>query len=85
MNTHSQKQHKNQKILPGEKNCVLLFMNNVHIIVYNHRHVEMKKILEGATNYVILPATMVGRRRKFFISSPLKGLEKLNICRREVM
>ena len=39
----------------------------------------------GATNYEILSATMVGRRRKCFISNRLKGLEKLNICRRQVM
>ena len=36
-------------------------------------------------NYVILSATMVGRQRKFFISSRLKGLEKLNIRWRELM
>ena len=34
-----------------------------------------------AINYVILPATMVARQRKFFISNRLKQLEKLNICR----
>ena len=39
-----------------------------------YRPVEMKTIL-GATNYVILSATMVGRRRKLFISN----------CWREVM
>ena len=39
----------------------------------------------GGTNYVILSATMVSRRRKFLISNRLKQLEKLNICRREVM
>ena len=39
----------------------------------------------GATNYVVLSATMVGRRRKSLISNRLKRLEKLNICRREVM
>ena len=39
----------------------------------------------GATNQEILPATMVGRRRKFFISNRLKRLEKLNICRRQVI
>ena len=42
-----------------------------------HRHVEMKKILGGgAANYETLPATMVGRGRKFFISNRLKRLEK---------
>ena len=45
----------------------------------------MKKILGGAINYDTLWATMVGQRRKFFISNRLKGLEKLNICRRQVM
>ena len=36
MNTRSQKQHnKNEKILHGEKVGVLLFKNNVHIIMYN--------------------------------------------------
>ena len=39
----------------------------------------------GSTNYKILSATMVGRRRKFLISNRLKRLEKLNICRRQVM
>ena len=39
----------------------------------------------GAINYEILSPTMVGRRRKFFISNRLKGLGKLNICRRQVM
>ena len=38
-----------------------------------------------ATNYEILLATMVGRRRKFPISNRLKRLEKLHICRRQVM
>ena len=50
------------------------------------RPIEMKKILGegggGSTNYEILSATMVGQRRKFFISIRLKGLDKLNICRR---
>ena len=36
----------------------------------------------GGYNYEILSATMVGQQRKFFISNPLKGLEKLNICGR---
>ena len=36
MNTYSQKQHnKKQKTLQGEKKDVLLFMNNVDIIMYN--------------------------------------------------
>ena len=39
----------------------------------------------GTTNYVILLATMVGRRSKFFILNRLKPLQKLNIRRREVM
>ena len=43
-----------------------------------------EKNSEGATNYVKLLATMVGRRRKF-ISNRLKRLEKLNIFRRKVM
>ena len=38
----------------------------------------------GTTNYVILLATMVGRRSKFFILNRLKPLQKLNIRRREV-
>ena len=36
----------------------------------------------GATNQEILSATIIGQRRKFFISNRLKRLEKLNICRR---
>ena len=36
----------------------------------------------GGQNYEILPATMVGLRRKFLISNRLKRLEKLNICKR---
>ena len=36
MDTHSQKQrNKKQKNVQGEKARVLLFMNNVHIIMYN--------------------------------------------------
>ena len=38
-----------------------------------------------ATNQEILPATMVGWRTEFFISNRLKRLEKLSICRRQVM
>ena len=35
MNTHSQKQHnKKRKTLQGEKTGILLFINNVHIIMY---------------------------------------------------
>ena len=45
----------------------------------------MKKILGGATNFEILSATMVDRRKTFLISNRLKGLEKFNICRRLVM
>ena len=46
----------------------------IHIYIYI-RPVEMKNnILGGATNYEILPTTMVCRRRKFFISNRLKGL-----------
>ena len=44
-----------------------------------------EKKSEGAINYVILSATMVGQRRKLFISKHLKRLEKRNICRRQVM
>ena len=44
-----------------------------------------EKKSEGAINYVILSATMVGQRRKLSISNHLKRLEKLNICRRQVM
>ena len=37
MNTHSQKIHnKKQKILQGVNKCVLLFVNNVHIICIIH-------------------------------------------------
>ena len=36
----------------------------------------------GATNYEILLATMVGRRKKFCISNRLKRVKKLNICSR---
>ena len=51
------------------------------------RPVEMKRILGGGgdTNYVILSATMISRRRKRSILSRLKRLEKLNVCWREVM
>ena len=44
----------------------------------------MKKNLKGATNYEILSATMVDRRRKSIISNSLKLLEKRNNCRRQV-
>ena len=50
------------------------------------RPVEMKKILGGgATNFEILSATMVERRKTCLISDRLKGLEKFNICTRWVM
>ena len=39
----------------------------------------------GPINYVLLSTTMVGQRRKFFISNRLMRLEKLNIYRRQVM
>ena len=44
-----------------------------------------KKNSGGATNEEVLLATMVGRRRKFFILNRLKRLEKLTICRKQVM
>ena len=44
----------------------------------------MKKNLKGATNYEILSATMVDRRRKSIISNSMKLLEKRNNCRRQV-
>ena len=43
-----------------------------------------KKNSRGATNYE-MSATMVRGRRKLFTSNRLKGLEKLNLCRRQVM
>ena len=46
------------------------------------RPAEMKKFLGGTTNQEILSATMVGRRKKNFISDRLKWLGNLNICRR---
>ena len=51
----------------------------------HHRPVEMEKILGEATNYEILSANMVGRGGKFYISNRLKGLGKLNICRKQVI
>ena len=39
----------------------------------------------GATNFEILSATVVDRRRKLLISNRLKGLQKVNICRRWVL
>ena len=35
--THSQNQHitRNEKLLHGEKKAVLLFVNNMHLIMYN--------------------------------------------------
>ena len=50
-----------------------------------YRPMELKNILKGNANYVILSATIVRRRRKFFTSKRLKRLEKLYICWREVM
>ena len=52
--------------------------------VFRSRPVEMEKIIlgggvRGARNCEILSATMVGQRRKFFISNRLKVLEKLYI------
>ena len=40
---------------------------------------------EGASNYGILSATMIGRQRKFFVSNCLKVLEKVYICKIRVM
>ena len=46
----------------------------------------MKKILvEGATNYEILPATVVDLQRKLFISNCLKRLENFNTGTSPVM
>ena len=45
----------------------------------------MKKNSAGAINYELSSVTMVGQRRKFFISNRPKRPEKLNICRRQVM
>ena len=53
-------------------------------VLHKQAHRNGKKSM-GATNYEMLSATMVGGQRKFFISNRLKGLEKLNICRRQVM
>ena len=44
-----------------------------------------KKNSWRAINHEVLSATMVGRRRKFTTSNRLKGLEELNISRRQVM
>ena len=35
MNTHKNNIARNENILQGEKGGILLFMNNVHIIMYN--------------------------------------------------
>ena len=56
--------------------------HNGIFILQIFKHVEMKKIM-GATNYEVL--STVGRQIKFFISNRLKRLEKLNICRSQVM
>ena len=40
---------------------------------------------EGATNYGILSATMVGLQRKIFVSNCLKVPEKVYICKIRVM
>ena len=38
-----------------------------------------------ATNYEIVSATMVGRRKKISVSNRLQRIEKPNICRRQLM
>ena len=66
--------------------CVMSITSQFNYFL--NRPVEIKKILGrggGATKYEILSATMVGQRRKFFISNCLKGLGKLNIYRRQVI
>ena len=66
-----------------------IFQNNYYYgtniqTIFHTRSVKMKKNLKGATNYEILSATMVDRRRKSIISNSLKLLEKCNNCRRQV-
>ena len=66
-----------------------IFQNNYYYgtniqTIFHTRSVKMKKNLKGATNYEILSATMVDRRRKSIISNSLKLLEKRNNCRRQV-
>ena len=62
-----------------EKNCLSKIME------YGQARRNEKNSGGGAINYVPLSATMVGQRRKFFISNRLMRLEKLNTYRRQVM
>ena len=61
------------------------FDGKLHFLCNVKQALRNQKNSGGATNYYILSATMAGRRRKFFISNRLKRLEKLNICRSQVM
>ena len=54
-------------------------------LIFSNPHYRPEGGEWGTKNYEILWATMVDRRRKFFISNRLKGLEKLNIYWRRVM
>ena len=40
---------------------------------------------QPATNYEILSAPMVGRRKKISVSKRIQRIEKPNICRRQLM
>ena len=73
---------KPEKLLQASPEmCHLIWVKfkNLYNIVftYSQQARENEKNSGGTTNYVILPATMVGRLRKFFISNSLKRLEKL--------
>ena len=62
--------------------------NNNNNINESNEHFQTRrneKNLEGSIMKYCQPAWMVGRRRKFFVSNCQKGLEKRNICRRQVM
>ena len=68
----------------------LIIISSLHEYLHVNFHITStgpyKGIkIPGAINYVVLSATMVGRRKKFFTLNRLKRLEKLNICRRQVM
>ena len=56
----------------------LIFINQSRF--YNFS--QLGKFRRGATNFEILSATMLGRRKKFCISNRLKRLKNLNICSR---
>ena len=70
-----------------ENSCDYVAIKTCRQRCENCRQVRRNEKISGgwATNYEILSATMVGRRKKICISNCLKRLKKRNICTRKAM